>query len=194
LWVTYLSFARKSILWLFPSTDDPSQYLWGTYLSFARKTKEHLVACGPFQEVWPQHGSIVDVAIRRYFRQQRRQYGYAFVDFYDREAAIRAAEQYAHQNIDGIRLQSTLGYRSMDHSSGPSAESKATDSHANHRQSSHDVASKRLMRWCYGPRMMPQMVAAGIEATNVTTMLSDLFPAYASWRDPRQFPHGVDLF
>jgi hypothetical protein len=38
------------------------------------------------------------------------------------------------------------------------------------------------------------MVAAGIEATNVTTMLSDHFPAYASWRDPRQFPHGVDLF
>ena len=38
------------------------------------------------------------------------------------------------------------------------------------------------------------MVAAGIEATNVTTMLSDHFPAYASWRDPRQFPRGVDLF
>lgn len=38
------------------------------------------------------------------------------------------------------------------------------------------------------------MVTAGIEATNVTTILSDHFPAYASWKDPRQFPNGVDLF
>lgn len=54
---------------------------------------------------------VYDVAIRRYYRQRHRQYGYAFVDFLSKDTAVNISHQWKERDHDGITIKCTLGHR-----------------------------------------------------------------------------------
>lgn len=54
---------------------------------------------------------VYDVAIRRYYRQRHRQYGYAFVDFLSKDTAVGISQNWKERDHDGVTIKCTLGHR-----------------------------------------------------------------------------------
>jgi hypothetical protein len=64
------------------------------------------------RDMFVPFGEIVDISIRRYYRQIRRQYGYAFVEYRVKEDATRAACELEQFESGGVKIYSTISHRS----------------------------------------------------------------------------------
>lgn len=116
----------------------PDEY-YSVHVNFVTHDPKKIVHEEYLHKLFSEFGGIVDIAIRRYFRQHRRQYGYAFVDYYERSSANNAAAKLANVNIEGIRIQATVGHRSVDavHDSGNMSANSSTTTRDSIDQQDH---------------------------------------------------------
>lgn len=88
-------------------------------------------------------GEIVDISIRRYYRQIRRQYGYAFVEYKMKEDAKTASGHFEHFESGGVKLFSTISHRSIkswtgDDEAGRTGEAEIHSGHAHQSENSQN--------------------------------------------------------
>lgn len=83
--------------------------------------------------LFAQYGEILDISIRRYYRQVRRQYGYAFVEYKVKADATRASSVFQQFESGGVRLYSTISHRSVKSWSpdGQTDEDRSSHMHSN---------------------------------------------------------------
>lgn len=114
------------------------------HVSFVTHNLHKLIDEEYLREVFNSFGDVFDVAIRRYYRQRQRQYGYAFVDFLSKQSAITAAESWQEKDHDGVCIKCTLGHRVTGNDDSPPKNSvervdkhKSSNQNRAHRKDGH---------------------------------------------------------
>lgn len=107
------------------------------HVSFVTHNLHKLIDEEYLREVFNSFGDVFDVAIRRYYRQRQRQYGYAFVDFLSKQSAITAAESWQEKDHDGVCIKCTLGHRvtAGNDDTSPKNSVERVDKHKSSNQS-----------------------------------------------------------
>jgi RNA recognition motif-containing protein len=109
-------------------------------------------------------GDIVDISIRRYYRQVRRQYGYAFVEYRVKEDATRAASELEQFESGGVKIYSSISHRS--------ARSWGSDD--DHVHFSRDA--KSLIEGAVHPSMIAPTLGDGVLHSHVPQLLPPPLP------------------
>lgn len=98
------------------------------HVSFATHNLHKVINEEVLRTLFNTIGEVVDIAIRRYYRQRHRQYGYAFVEFFLRQSAEAAAEMWKEKEHDGVCIKCTIGHRVSGESANQSTANHSSNS------------------------------------------------------------------
>lgn len=103
------------------------------HISFVAHNLSEVINEEVLRDLFSTVGEVLDVAIRRYYRQRHRQYGYAFVEFSSKEAALAAANMWKEKDHRGILIKCTIGHRVSGENGNRSREKDSSHSLLKHK-------------------------------------------------------------